>query len=193
MSWIPHVTGTAIAAALALGLAACSSDVTPEPVETSPVATAAPAPVETTEPAPVEETPAEPEIVADEFSQVVDGVLYQGTEKAPVWIGDDTPGQAPAIDAQIPDATTVASGWTEQANQVLDSGKYLIRITYHANGSGERDGFNWAVVKVNDYGNARVVESGPTVATIDEAAAGPFTLDGRTLDRAEYVPVIVTD
>src|SRR6478609_6153505 len=159
MSWIPHVTGTAIAAALALGLAACSSDVTPEPVETSPVATAAPAPVETTEPAPV----------------------------------DDTPGQAPAIDAQIPDATTVASGWTEQANQVLDSGKYLIRITYHANGSGERDGFNWAVVKVNDYGNARVVESGPTVATIDEAAAGPFTLDGRTLDRAEYVPVIVTD
>jgi len=191
---ISRITGTAIAAVLALGaLAACSSDVTPEPVATTPVATQSPAPVETTEPAPADETPAEPEVVADEFSQVVDGVLYQGSEDAPVLIGDDTPGLAPAIDAEIPDVTNIASGYAEQGARVLDSGKYLIRVTYHANASGERDGYYWGVVKVNDYGNARVVESGPTVATIDEAAAGPFTLDGRTLDRAEYVVVVQTD
>jgi hypothetical protein len=190
---IPRITGTAIAAVLALGaLTACSSDVTPEPAATTPVTTQAPAPVETTEPAPVEQTPAEPEIVADEFSAVIDGVLYQGTEKAPVRIGDDAPGAAPAIDAQIPDATNLASGWADQMTQVVGSGKYVLRVTHHMTGS-TRDGYNWAVIAENAYGNVKVLESGPVVQSIDEAAAGPFTLDGRTLDRAEYVLIVLTD
>lgn len=193
LSTIARITGTAIAAVLALGaLAACSSDITPEPVATTPVATQAPEPAETTEPAPVETTPAEPEVVADEYSIVIDGVLYQGTEKAPVLIGEDTPGLAPAIDAQVPDTTTVAGGWAEQGAQVVEAGKYLVRVTVHMNQANVLDGYNWAVIAENDYGNIKVLESGPAVATIDEAAAGPFTLDGRTLDRAEYVVIVLT-
>jgi len=193
MSTISRITGTAIAAVLTLGvLAACSSDVTPDPVATAPAATQSPALEKTAETAPVEETPAQPEIVADEFSQVVDGVLYQGTEKAPVRIGDDTPGSAPAIDAQIPDVTNLASGWADQMTQVVASDKFVVRLTYHGTG-GTRDGYNWAVIAENAYGNVKVLESGPVVQSIDEAAAGPFTLDGRTLDRAEYVLIVLTD
>ncbi|WP_448058385.1 hypothetical protein [Cellulomonas hominis] len=165
MNAITRITGTTIAAVLTVGaLVGCSADTTPAPVET---------------------TPAEPEPVADEFSQVVDGVLYQGTEKAPVRIGTDAPGVAPALDAEIPVVTSAGNGWADQATRVLDAGRYVVCLTLHMNTANEVDGYQWEVIQYNDYGNAKVLEQGPVVSSIDEASVGPFTLDGRTLDRAE--------
>ncbi len=193
MSTIARITGTAIAAVLALGaLTACSSDATPAPVETTTAATQAPAPTATTQPAPVETTPAEPEVVADEFSAVVDGVLYQGTEKAPVRIGSDTPGLAPALDAEVPDQMTSGDGFVGTLESAIDvGGKYVVLVGPALNGQNEREGWYWGVWSRNAYGNVKAIETSPTFATADAAAADPFTLDGRVLDRAEYVVIVV--
>lgn len=59
--------------------------------------------------------------------------------------------------------------------------------------SNERDGFRWSVVQKNAYGNVRALERSQRFDTADEAAAGPFTLDGRVLDPAAYVVVILLD
>lgn len=184
-----------VAAALVLTLAtACTTSTTPAPEQTTtaPAVQETPAPVETS--APVETT--EPEIVADENSQVIDGVLYQGTEIAPVRIGDDTPGQEPALEATIPDTSVGGTELVAIGEQVEDAGKYLVTVTWSLNGSNERDGYCWIVDKRNEWGNIKSVANqglttGDPLATVDEAAAGPFVVDGRTLDRAEYVLIIV--
>jgi hypothetical protein len=189
MSTITRITGTAIAAVLAIGaVAGCSSNATPEPAETAPVSTASPAPAETTAPEPAET--AAPEPVADEFSAVVDGVLYQGSEKAPVRIGEDTPGQAPALDAQVADAISAQGEWETGLNLVVSSGKYVVSIGPHYNSANTFEGYTWYVIATNPYGNVKVLEQGAVFGSADEAAAQVFTLDGRALDRAEYVVIV---
>jgi len=101
---------TALVLAAGLALTGCTAQA-PAPAETTPVtetvaptATETPAP-EVTDPVAVEPAP---EVVADEFSQVVDGVVFQGTEIAPVRIGTDIPGQSPAVEAQLERGTSEA-------------------------------------------------------------------------------------
>lgn len=178
--------GAVGALALAFLVSGCSSD---SPAAPTPSATAAEtmvpaapvaaepaetttAPVETTE-APVE--PAAPEV--DEFSQVVDGVVYQGTEKAPVRIGEDVPGQAPAAEAGL-----VREGSMQYTE---DAGKYMVYV------SPGSDGYFWKVFGMSRHGSFRELDtqdySWRTFATRDEAVAAPKTVDGRELDRAEYL------
>ncbi|ACZ22776.1 hypothetical protein Sked_28740 [Sanguibacter keddieii DSM 10542] len=184
-------TAAALVGALALALiTGCSSNSPAEPapsataVETTvpaaPVAAesaeATPAPAETTE-APVE--PAAPEV--DEFSQVVDGVVYQGTEKAPVRIGEDTPGQAPAVEPEI-----TVENWdtrTQEADKYLayvapiDGGYYYKIFGLSRHGS-------FRELDNKDYGNR-------TLPTLEEVLAAPMLVDGRVLDRSEYVLWVV--
>ncbi|WP_199424597.1 hypothetical protein [Actinotalea solisilvae] len=94
---VPAVAAACTAVLLMLTLAGCDTG-SPAAGPQEPVATQ----VEGTAAAPTTEqdVAAEPTptqtLVANEFSQVVDGVLYQGTERAPVRIGTDIPGQPPA-------------------------------------------------------------------------------------------------
>src|SRR5690606_20802571 len=99
-----HLLGALLAAAL---LSGCSTSPEPQTSPTPDVTTTAtpqPDPAEPTSPVasspgvveqdkPVPAAPTRPAV--DDFSQVIEGVLYQGTEKAPVRIGADTPGQPP--------------------------------------------------------------------------------------------------
>jgi hypothetical protein len=180
------ITGLAALALVGiLTLTACSISTSTAPtttdvatVGTSDVATAA---VETT-PAPVETTPAP---VADANSAVVNGVLYQGTEKAPVKIGTDVPGLAPAAQASVPTKLPDASALAKA------SGKYLVLVTprYATSdqmGTGAPVGFYVYIYGVNEYGTWRALVTVP-VATKSEGLATPVVLDGRTLDRAEYI------
>ncbi|HEY0186696.1 MAG TPA: hypothetical protein VGC67_04340 [Cellulomonas sp.] len=194
MSTMTRITGATISAVLALGaLTACSSDETPETLETletlatSPVTTPTPAEVEVSEPTPTETEPAP---VADEFSQVIGGQLYPGTEKAPVRIGDDMPGQAPALDSQIADSISVQDEWATALGTVVSSGKYMVSIGPHYNTATQFEGYTWYVIQENQYGNVKVLEKGPVFGSTVEAAQQAFTLDGRTLDRAEYVLIL---
>lgn len=177
-------------AALTLTLTGCAAQ--DAPVDTNAtvapvvVATETPAATETAE-ATVEavetEAPApEPEIVADEFSQVINGVLYVGTEKAPVRIGTDTPGQAPALEANFPRD----DAWKQRAT---DADKYVITV---GQGSG---GWLWKAFGLSAHGSFRELansgyQAGTYLPSREVAAAGPFVIDGRTLDRAEYVLVV---
>lgn len=174
---------------LALVLGACSSpgaepEVTAEP---TPSATATPSPESTAEPEeapepePVEESPGpqEPEVVADEYSQVIDGVLYQGTEKAPVRIGDDTPGQPPAIDGQV-----TVENWDTLP---VEANKYLLHVGY----SPGHNGYFWKVWAVSRFGTYREVanngyDRGHFFGSVDDALASAIVVDDRELDRAEY-------
>lgn len=163
----------AVALALAGALAGCST-AAPRPTEntggnpqTTPV---------TQTPAPTPE-PSVPEI--DEFSQEVAGVVYEGTEAAPVRIGQDTPGQPPAAEAQMVRENS------EQLAQ--DAGKYLVYVS-----DAEAGGFQWKLFGMSRHGSFRELArygygSEPTFATSEAAAAGPFVLDGRPLDRSEYL------
>lgn len=181
-------TAAALVGALALALiTGCSSNSPAEPapsataVETTvpaaPVAAesaeATPAPAETTE-APVE--PAAPEV--DEFSQVVDGVVYQGTEKAPVRIGEDTPGQAPAAEAGL-----VREGSSEYAQA---QNKYIAYV-FESPGTG----VIYKIFGLSRHGSFRELDnkdySSRTFASLDDALAAPKVVDGRELDRAEYM------
>ena len=121
--------------------------------------------------------PAEPS--ADAYSQVVDGVLHQGTEIAPVRIGTDVPGQPPAAEA----GWLAAEGWEQYAE---DNDKYVVTVF-----QGD-DGWLWKVFGLSRHGSFREVgnnrDSGVTrLPTRDAAAAGPFEVDGRGLDRAEFI------
>ncbi len=179
-------------------LASCSRDsgATPDPTPSVSVTpTESPIPSETEAPA---TDPANTEIVADQFSQVIDGVLYQGTEKAPVRIGTDTPGQPPAAEATIPeiDPNTLDAGPVADGARAAD--KYLVLIADNytdgvgGTAGGTLRGYGWIVYQTNAYGNFRGLNqqgntSGEPFPTIEAASAGPFTVDGRVLDRAEYV------
>lgn len=182
-----RTTAAALVGALALGLlAGCGSDSPAAPTPsataaemTAPAAPVAAEPAETTTP-PVEptETPAEPAAPeADAFSQVVDGVVYQGTEKAPVRIGEDTPGQAPAVEASI-----TVENW-DTASQ--DADKYLVYVSPRLDG-----GVMYKVFGMSRHGSFRELDNKDyewrTYTTRDEALAAPKIVDGRELDRAEY-------
>ncbi|NYI59167.1 hypothetical protein [Cellulomonas soli] len=136
---------------------------------TAPVADDTPAPDATTAP------------VADAYSQVINGVLYQGTETAPVRIGTDTPGQAPAYEVEF-----LAAGREGSTARAEASGKYLVYVSTASSG-----GYQWKVFGLSKYGSFRELSNfgygASTIPTREEAAAGPFTVDGRALDRAEYL------
>jgi len=180
------ITGLAALALVGiLTLTGCSTS-TPTASTTTGVATVATSdvattPVETT-PVPVETTPAP---VADANSAVVNGVLYQGTEKAPVKIGTDTPGQAPTAQASVPTELPDASALAKA------SGKYLVLVTLRYapdDTTGQRPavGYNVHIYGINEYGTWRALVTVP-VATKAEGLATPVVLDGRTLDRSEYI------
>lgn len=184
-----RVTTVGAIGALALGLliSGCSSDspAAPTPSATAaetmvPAAPVAAEPAETTPP-PVEttETPAEPAAPeADAYSQVVDGVVYQGTEKAPVRIGEDTPGQAPAAEAGL-----VREGSSEYAQA---QNKYIAYV-FESPGTG----VIYKIFGLSRHGSFRELDnkdySSRTFASLDDALAAPKVVDGRELDRAEYM------
>lgn len=171
-------TATLVALVLAAGFAVtgCSqtSAPTPTPAVTETVEATAPAETPVVE---VTETPA-PEVVADEFSQVIDGVVYQGTETAPIRIGTDIPGQAPAAEAQLERGTSEALA--------VESDKYIVYV------APTEGGWYWKVFGMSLHGSFReLTNSGlrgdALFGSRDEALAAPKVIDGRTLDRAEYL------
>ncbi len=176
--------------ALVLALAGCSTG-TPEASDP----TTAPVVVETT--TPVEPTPEPtPEVAADEFSQVINGVLYQGSEKAPVRIGTDTPGQPPAAQAQITNSYTeadVRANW----GAAQSAGKYLVTINERwsdrmgGTAGGSLEGYYWMVQGWDRWGSWRPLatagDTGSPFPTAEAAIADPKVVDGRVLDAAEYV------
>jgi len=179
---------TTIAAVVTIGaallLGACSSETpaAPEPTTsiapsnepTTPVPEETPAVEEPVEEAPTPEPPAP---AADEYSQVVNGTLFQGTEKAPVRIGQDAPGQAPAIESEI-----TVENW-DTASEAAN--KYLVYVSPDGKGS-----YFYKVFGLSRHGSFRELDnkdySTRTFASQDEAIAAPKSVDGRILDRAEY-------
>ena len=136
---------------------------TPAVVTTAPATPApAPAPVETE--APVAEPTAE-----------------ATSEAAPVRIGTDTPGQAPAAEKGY-----TREGWREY---VAAADKYVVAV-----GQG-KGGWLWKVFGADARGSMREVgnsgySKGEYLPSRDAAAAGPFIVDGRVLDRAEFILVL---
>ncbi|MGV8979187.1 MAG: hypothetical protein ACOH17_14200 [Cellulomonas sp.] len=166
-------------------LTACSTavpSVTDSPV---PVSTTSPVAVVVETPAPADSAPvvvAAAAPAADENSQVVDGQLYQGTASAPVRIGSDTPGQAPAAEAGFP-RSDAGTKYAEDAN------KYVVTVF---KGEG---GWLWKALGLSRYGSFRELgnsgyPAGTWLPSRAVAAAGPFIVDGRELDRSEYILVI---
>lgn len=170
----------AVPLAVALTLTGCTTSTESEASAPSTAAATLAATDDNSTPAEVPaETPAGP--VADDYSQVVNGVLYQGTATAPVRIGTDTPGQPPAAEA-----TFTREGWKDW---VKANNKYAVSV---AEGDG---GWLWKAFAVSQYGSVREIsnsgyQSGTYLPSREAAAAGPFVVDGRTLDRAEFVLVV---
>jgi len=176
----------AIALVGAAALAGCSNGATvPEPTDTATSAMQVPddpttAPVAggpTTAPPTNPTTPPPPP--ADENSQVIDGVLYQGTPIAPVRIGDDTPGEAPQAEQGF-----TSTKWQEYAQ---NANKYVVSVFQTRDG-----GWIWKVFGLSRHGSFRELgnsgyQAGHFLSSREEAAAGPFIVDGRELDRAEYI------
>lgn len=167
---------TAVVLAAGLVLTACAP---PTEIDQSPSPAASAVQESTTAGPQVVETP-EPAVVADEFSQVIGDVLYQGTEIAPVRIGTDTPGTAPAVEAQMAHDAT--------ANDLAQtSNKYILYIA-----EGMSGGWFWKIFGTSRHGSFReLTNSGldaeARFASLDAALASPFSIDGRNLDRAEYL------
>jgi hypothetical protein len=194
---ITRTAQAALAAAVLIGaLAGCSgtSPAAAAPAAVTVATTTAPA-AETT-PAPVETTPAvvaPVAPVADANSQVVAGVLYQGTPSAPVRIGTDTPGQAPAVDGTIPDPKADFAAF-KAASRALAPTKYTVVIApaYAADDNAAQGpvvGYRWMVLTTNEYGTYKAGARSAPLPTRDAALADPKVLDGRALDRSEYVIV----
>ncbi|WP_199424492.1 hypothetical protein [Actinotalea solisilvae] len=190
----PTIKTAFVAVLASVTLAACtpSSPGGPAPWSETPTASE-PVEVESTTPAPQ----ATPELVADEFSQVLDGVLFQGTETAPVRIGTDTPGQPPAAEAGF----VAAEGWELYLEQ---SDKYAVSIMpgYSDNvggvSGGHFVGWFWKVFGLSRFGSVRELDNsgyqaGSYLPNREAALAGPYTVDGRVLDRAEYILVPISD
>lgn len=171
-----HATGLGVALALATGAAltgCAAAGANSSPTPTTAPSAAAPSP-EQEPPTPEETTPSEPEV--PEYSQVVDGVVYEGTEIAPVRIGDDTPGMPPAAEASL-----VRSNSEELA---VASNKYLVYVFASAENQGRGI---WKVFGVSRFGSFRQLYMAPLTASVEEALAAPKELDGRVLDRSEYL------
>ena len=189
---LPALITLALAATLLTGCASATPATPATPAALTTAAAPAAAAATSSAPAPTAtNAPAAP--VADKNSQVVDGKLYQGTELAPVKIGADTPGQAPAIQASAP-KTLQGAGATAKA-----AGKYLVSIApryAQSGGQGGVVGYSWAIYGYNEYGTYRAIAdqgltNGDRFPTRDAALAAPKVIDGRTLDRAEYVLVVI--
>ena len=169
------ITGlAALALVAALAFTGCSGN---SSTATSPAVTATA--VTTEAPAPVETTPAVVAPVADANSAVIGGVLYQGTAIAPVRIGTDTPGAAPAAEAGFAANAT----WKDY---VTTADKYAVSV-----GKGD-GGWIWKVYGMSRYGSFRELGNsgypeGVYLPSRAAALAGPFIVDGRTLDRSEYI------
>lgn len=179
---VHRALAAAVPLAIVLTLTGCASSNEPEAAAPSSTATLAATDYGTTPDAePVATEPAAP--VADAYSQVVNGVLYQGTESAPVKIGADAPGAAPAVESQM----VVVDGKSENARQLAtDADKYIV-LVWNSPGEG---GFVWKVRGMSQHGSFRDLADSfglPPFASADAAVAGGFTVDGRTLDRAEYL------
>lgn len=182
MKTTKFIASLTIAAALAVSLAACSADTDRTVTDTPAPSTVATQPaVEESATPDVEETAVlapDSDPTADAYSQVVDGVLYQGSERAPVRIGTDAPGQEPAAQAGL-----VREGSSEYT---LAAGKYLVYVA-----GSDVEGWRWKVFGATSTGtfgrlSASDNQTG-SIATRDAAVAGPFIVDGRTLDRSEYL------
>lgn len=183
------LTALALAGALLTGCSSTPAASAATPAALTAAAAATTAPAATTTPAPAAATTT-PVATAGPYDQLIGGKLYQGTELAPVKIGADTPGQAPALNATLPkyngnniSAMTAAA---EAAN------KYLVLIGPSTDSTGKIDGYSWTVYAKNEYGNFRGVANqggttGDPYATPGAAASGPFIVDGRALDAAEFV------
>jgi hypothetical protein len=130
--------------------------------------------------------------VADANSQIVAGVLYQGTASAPVRIGTDTPGAAPAAEAGFPSMSNFDA--FKAASIALGPVKYTVVVNAKfSDGSSAKLGYMWQVFRTNEYGHwTAAVKHGDTETfpTQQAAIGAPKSLDGRTLDRAEYVLVV---
>lgn len=167
-------TLAAALAAVAL-LAGCSSPAaTPEPKPSSTAATQSGEPSAPAEPVPS----ASP---ANEFSQEVDGVLYEGTEVAPARVGADAPGQPPAAEAQL-----TRENYEQLATE---QDKYVVYVFEDVDDGG----YLWKVFGQSRHGSFRQLswsldsgEAGRYGASA-EAQAAQFVVDGRVLDRSEYL------
>lgn len=174
-----RATATILLALTTVVVAGCAPVVS-EPARDEPFteATATAVQVTPTSEPTVEPTP---KVVADEFSQVVDGVLYQGTEIAPVRIGTDTPGEAPAVETQV-----TVENWDVLP---VEANKYVVYV-----GKGTDGTWFWKVFGMSRHGSFRDLSNSLDMDRFpsrDAAAGGPFTVDGRVLDRAEFV--LLTD
>lgn len=165
--------GLAVVTALIAAGCVPANDTRTEP----PGSSASPLPPQevTPEPSP------EPTTNVDEYSQEINGVLYQGTEKAPVRIGTDAPGEAPALQAEVT---------RETAEELAEGGdKYLVYVFPGLDDGG----FLWKVFGMSRHGSFRPLSASLDAGaagrfpTRDQALAGPFLIDGRGLDRAEYL------
>lgn len=177
---------TAIAITAAIALAACGSPaeapVIPEP---SPVETVVetPAPVAPETPV-VEEPIVEEEPEAPEFSQIVDGVLYEGTKKLPVRIGEDPPGAPPAFEATQPTVKGVS-------RILVKEEKYLAGVMI----GGDHDGYYWIIQAPSStiLANSSTLYGAKGYFPTREAALKAMQehkINGeRSLDRAEYLLV----
>ena len=179
---LPALAALALAGALLTGCAS-SAPATPAAVTATTTAAPATAAASSTSAPTATTTPAAP--VADKFSQVVNGHLYQGTQAAPVKIGTDTPGAPPAAQASLPATLPAATALAKS------SGKYLVLVTLRYapdDMMAQRPpvGYYWAIYGVNEYGTWRALVKGD-VATKAEGLAAPKVLDGRELDRSEYI------
>jgi len=181
-----HLAAAATAGVLLL--AGCSSSTGQEVPTAAASATSAPAVTE--QPAPETEAPKDPS-----REVTIDGVTYTGTEEAPLKIGDDTPGQPPALEAGVPQENLMANG-----EKIADQ-KYVVAITgVHEGNTDKIIGWKWLLYYFNDHGSYKPVEAVGAKApqlgftdpfpTRDAAIDAPKTLNGRTLDRSEYVLVV---
>ncbi len=183
-----RVTTLALTAVLAIGLmTGCgalpgtSSGGDPTGTASSTAIATRPAPTKTTAPA---------EVVDPRLKVTIAGVTYLGTEKAPLKIGTDTPGKAPAAEATFPTHGGFAA--IKPAAIAQDASKYTVIVipAYAPNdfsGQGPVVGYRWSTFPVNEYGNWKMGQKSGALPSKQAAIDAPKQLDGRVLDRAEYV------
>ena len=149
--------------------------VSESPTATAPASSTSPEPAQEATQTPGEPTPQEP--IADEYSQVIDGILYQGTKLAPVRIGTDVPGSPPEAASREPGRMEIEA-FAEAEN------KYLVYVFYST--FSQSGGYS-KVFGTSPHGSFRQLSMSHALESLDEAIAYPPTVDDRVLDRAEYL------
>lgn len=175
--------GVASAATAAILITGCSSTAVPESTAT-PSASQTQEPVETETPEPTATARPAPEV--PEFSQMVGGVLYEGTERFPVRIGEDVIGAPPALEAEQLNVAGIFP-------KLRQENKYLVSVMMSADKKGK---FFWSIEAPSSTKLARSFEElgeGGYYTSAEDAAnaAKGFKVEGgRVLDRSEYVFVV---